>query len=219
MYFADRRDAGRRLAEQLLRYRGGGTLVLAIPRGGVVIGLEVAEALGCQLDIITPRKLKDPEEPELAIGAVTPDGSAYLNEDVISVRRVSAEYIVGEKAREQKEALRRLSEYRGSRPYPSLAGKTVIIVDDGIATGATMIAAARDARGMGATSVVIAAPVAPDALVSEMSSESDEFVCLLASAYFAGVGQFYDRFEQVEDSEVMRILNSYWSSFGKNKAK
>ncbi|MDE1857436.1 MAG: phosphoribosyltransferase [Candidatus Micrarchaeota archaeon] len=210
MIFKDREDAGRELGWALAKFAGPDTIVLAIPRGGVVTGRAVAKALGCQLDIITPRKLKDPQDPELAIGAVTPDGNVYLNERVIAVRGVDKSYIEKEARAEQKEAERRLKEFRGGRPYPNLKGKPVIIVDDGIATGATIIAAARDAKRLGASRIIIAVPVIAESMIMEIAREVDDFVYLVSSPMFVAVGQFYKRFGQVEDKEVIGILSDYW---------
>ncbi len=206
--FKDRKEAGIMLAEKLKRMKLKGALVLGIPRGGVVVGLETALELGCDFDVIAPRKLRDPYEPELAIGAIMPDGSAFLNEPIIEARRVQGFYIDEEKKRQVVEASRRMRTYRKERKFPRLKGRTVLIVDDGIATGATMIAAARWVRNEGAK-VVIAIPVMPVEVVESIRKEASQVVCLATPEYFTSVGQFYTKFDEVTDEMVTKMLNGY----------
>lgn len=211
LIFENRQEAGRLLAAKLKKLKPKDALVLAIPRGGVVLGCEVARALDAELDIVTPRKLGAPFNPELAIGAIMPDGSAFLNEQVIALAAVPFYYIEEEKGRQMQESLRRLNAYRGNRKYPAIKGRTVVLVDDGIATGATMIAAARWVKKQGALRTIIAAPVIPPEAVFAFKKEADEVVYLTVPEFFYGIGQFYRDFGQVEDLEVINLLNNYWN--------
>lgn len=179
-------------------------MVLAVPRGGVVVGREVAERLGVLLDVIVPRKLRAPYNPELAIGAVAEGGEAVLDE---MAHGVGAAYLEQETKAQRAEIARRIKAYRGGRPLPSLAGRTVIVLDDGIATGATLIAALRAVRAMAPAHLVAAVPVAPPESVARMAGEADEVVCLIAPEMFHAVGQFYEDFTQVEDAEVVALLS------------
>ncbi len=208
MVFRDRHHAGRALAVAL-RPRitpEEDVLVLGIPRGGVVVAEEVAAQLGAELDIVVPRKLRAPQNPELAIGAVAEDGSLYLDDRTIWALRVDQTYIDQEAAFQVEEIRRRLQAYRGDRPPPHVAGRTVILVDDGIATGSTMIAAVRSVRAKNAGRVVVAVPVAPPESVRRLQQEADEVVCVHEDPYFMAVGQFYEDFRQVSDEEVRAIL-------------
>lgn len=204
MVFTDRRDAGRHLAAALDHLRDQDPVVLAVPRGGVVVGREVAERLGALLDVIVPRKLRAPYNPELAIGAVAEGGAAVLDE---MAHGVSAAYLEQETEAQRAEIARRVKAYRGGRPLPSLAGRTVIVLDDGIATGATLIAALRAVRAMAPAHLVAAVPVAPPESVARMAREADEVVCLSAPEFFQAVGQFYEDFTQVDDAEVVALLS------------
>jgi predicted phosphoribosyltransferase len=180
--------------------------VLAIPRGGVVIGRAVADQLDAPLDVIVPRKLRAPFNTELAIGAIA-EGDALFLEDEIA-HGVGAAYLDEEIATQRREIERRVAVYRGGRALPSIAGRTVIVVDDGIATGATMIAALRAVRRLEPAELVAAVPVAPPEGVARLAREADEIVCLAAPALFHAVGQFYDDFAQVEDHEVRTLLGT-----------
>ncbi len=203
MVFTDRRDAGRRLAAALAHLREASPIVLAVPRGGVVVGREVAAALGAEMEVIVPRKLRSPYNPELAIGAVAEGGATVLDE---MAHGVGAAYLEQETEAQVAEIARRVREYRGGRPIPSLAGRTVIVLDDGIATGATLIAALRAVRAAAPAHLVAAVPVAPPESVARLAGEADEVVCLCAPEFFHAVGQFYNDFTQVEDAEVMALL-------------
>lgn len=205
MIFSDRRDAGRRLAAALDHLRERRPVVLAVPRGGVVVGRAVADHLGAPLDVIVPRKLRAPFNPELAIGAVAEGGAAVL-EDALA-RDTGASYLEQEVAAQRAEIARRVQAYRGDRPLLPLAGRTVIVLDDGIATGATMVAALRAVRAMGPAHLVAAVPVAPPEGVARLASEADEVVCLIAPELFQAVGQFYEDFTQVDDAEVVALLS------------
>ncbi len=206
MLFRDRREAGEQLAAALQAYRERRPSVLAIPRGGVVVGYAVAAALDAPLDVVVPRKLRAPGNPELAIGAVAHDGTVYLDDALASTLRVSDEYLQDEIAQQTGEVLRRMQLYRGDRPPPDLSGTTAVVVDDGMATGATMIAALRAVRAMRPDRVVAAIPVAPPDSVERLRGEADDVVCLHTPSIFYAVGQFYDDFAQTTDEEVTAIL-------------
>ncbi len=206
MTFRDRRDAGRRLAEALGTYRARQPVVLAIPRGGIVVGYEVAVALDAPLDVVVPRKLRAPFNPELAIGAVTADGSVYYDMPLVGTLNVPGDYLKEEIAFQVEEIQRRLQAYRGDRPPPELEGRTAIVVDDGIATGSTMIAALRSVRRMKPAALVAAIPVAPPEGADNLRQEADEVICLATPMMFYAVGQFYDDFAQTTDEECVTLL-------------
>ena len=214
--YADRREAGKALGEEVKRALGGSDnpLVLAIPRGGVVVGSEVAEAFGSDLDLVIPRKIGAPRNPEFAIGAVI-EGAAYLNQDAVRMTGATDAYIEEQKAVEMKEASRRLQEYRGDRPPPELRGRVVVVVDDGVATGATMIAALRWVRSRGARLVVAAVPVAPPSVFEDLKEHADLVVCPSTPENFDAIGAFYSSFPQVSDEEVKDTLRERWSKRGK----
>lgn len=204
--FVDRVDAGRRLANALKDYKEKNTIILAIPRGGVVIGFEVANALNVPLDVIIPRKIGAPGNPELAIGAVMEDGTIIMNEELTGFLQVSELYIKEESGLQRLEIERRLKFYRGDTPYPDLKNHVVIIVDDGIATGSTMKAALASVRKKGVRAVVIAVPVGPPSTVEELKREADHVICLQSPESFMAIGQFYENFNQTSDEEVIRLL-------------
>jgi putative phosphoribosyl transferase len=204
-YFLNRVDAGKQLATAL-KFVGKNSIVLAIPRGGVVVGFEVASALGVALDVIITRKIGAPGNPELAIGAVAEDGSVILDDDLVGRLMVSRSYISEEAERQRAEISRRLFSYRGNVPYPDLKGKEVIVVDDGVATGSTLKAALLSVRQKKATSVIVAVPVGPPDTVSELKKFADRVVCLMTPEPFYAIGEFYDDFSQTEDEEVIRLL-------------
>lgn len=207
--FADRAHAGRVLAGMLGAYAGRtNVLVLALPRGGVPVAYQVAEALGVPLDVMLVRKLGLPGHEELAMGAIATGGARVLNDEVVRGVGVSDETIDEVAAREREELQRRQREYRGERPEPTLEGRTLILVDDGLATGSTMLAAVSAARQQNPAKVVVAVPVAPrdtvDAL--EANPEVDEVVCPARPAPFGGVGRWYADFTQTTDDEVRTLL-------------
>ena len=206
MVFADRRDAGRRLAAALEHLRDRHPVVIAVPRGGVVVGREVALHLQAPIDVVVPRKLRAPFNPELAIGAVAEGGAVFIEEEI--ARGVESAYLEQEITAQRAEIARRVGAYRGGRPLPDVAGRTAIVVDDGIATGATMVAALRAVRACRPAHLVAAVPVAsPEGLVW-LAREADEVVCLTTPSYFQAVGQFYEDFTQVTDTEVVALLAS-----------
>lgn len=207
--FADRVDAGRRLAERLAGRTYERGLVVAIPRGGVVVGAEIARILRLPLDVIIPRKIGAPYNPELAIGAVTQDGTAIFNEELLRQIRLSEET----KERLVREAVaetrRRLQLYRGSRPQPSWHNRSVILTDDGIATGYTVLAALRSLQRAEPKEIILAVPVAPPDTLEMLEPEVDEVVCLLVPDVFLAVGQFYYHFDQTSDDEVIALLEQF----------
>jgi putative phosphoribosyl transferase len=185
---------------------GKGAIVLAIPRGGVVVGFEVAHALNISLDLIIPRKIRAPDNPELAIGALTEDGTVILDDELVKYLQVSKEYIREESERQRLEIERRLKLYKGDAPYPSLKNREVVIVDDGIATGSTMKAAVASVRMRGAKTVLVAVPVGPFSSIEEFKREADNVICLYTPEPFYAIGQFYEDFTQTSDEEVKRLL-------------
>lgn len=209
MVFEDRRDAGRRLADKLEVYKGTDAIVFGIPRGGVVTGYEVAEALDLPLDIVVPRKLGAPGEPELAIGAVAPwgDGQALIDQTAVRYLGVTQEYIERETQNQLDEIDRRLREFRGTTEPPDIKGKTVIVVDDGIATGYTIQAAVMALRKLEPAKLIIAVPVAAPEAVNRLSEFVDEIHVLHTPVQFLAVGHWYRNFEQTTDEEVVELLN------------
>ncbi|KPK71936.1 MAG: phosphoribosyl transferase [Acidithiobacillales bacterium SM23_46] len=205
MRFRDRTDAGKQLSAALSEYRGEAGVVLALPRGGVVLGIEVAEGLGMPLDLVIPRKIGHPQQPEYAIAAVAESGELAANE--AEVRRVDPDWFRNAVDREQAEAKRRRQLYLGGRAPLPLAGKLAILVDDGIATGLTMFAAIRDVKQRSPARTVVAVPVAPADTVAQLRREVDAVVTLDDGEYFLGaVGAYYDDFPQVSDSEVVALM-------------
>jgi predicted phosphoribosyltransferase len=206
--FKNREEAAKKLAKELIKFRGKNPVVLAIPRGGVVIAYEVAKTLNAPLDLIIPRKIGAPGNPELAIGAVIEDGTTVLNHGLISALGISKDYIESVKQEQIQEIKRRSKTYCGDAAPHELKKKTVIIVDDGIATGATMKAAIHSIRKKEPSSIVVATPVAPPDTLEELRKEVDELICLVAYEPFYAIGQFYDNFDQVSDEEVIKLLRS-----------
>lgn len=205
--FRDRDEAGTQLAAAL-RARGewDRTVVLGLARGGVPVAAQVARALDVPLDVCIVRKLGVPSQPELAMGAVASGGVRTLNEDVMRTVGVSPQVIELVTQRETEELVRRENEYRAGRPAIPLRGHTVVLVDDGLATGASMRAAVEATRKQGAERVVVAVPVAPAHTCRQLREVADDLVCLLQPEYFLGVGQFYADFRQVGDAAVVELL-------------
>lgn len=208
MRFSDRTDAGRRLASALVRYSGQHPIVLALPRGGVPVAAEIAKALSAPLDLVLVRKIGLPWQPELAIGAVV-DGAeptVVRNEAFISLAGVGEDVFEGICRDELTEIDRRKSRYLGSRARAPIAGQTVIIADDGMATGATAKAALRAIRQRAPLKLVLAVPIASAAAVAELQDEVDDLVCLDVPEPFVAIGQFYRDFSEVSDDDVVSIL-------------
>jgi putative phosphoribosyl transferase len=204
--FRDRRDAGQRLAARLGHLRSEHPIVLGLPRGGVPVAFEVARALGAPLDVIVVRKLGVPFQPELGMGAIGEGGARVLNDDVIRLAGVRPEDLAQVEARERAEVERRARRFRGERPMLSLEGRTVIVVDDGIATGGTARAALQVARVHGAGRVVLAVPVAPPGTMHELATHADDVVCLETPAAFFAIGEWYADFSQTPDEQVTALL-------------
>jgi putative phosphoribosyl transferase len=207
--FADREEAGWMLVERLRGERLEKPLVLAIPRGGVEIGAVLARGLGAELDVVLSRKLRSPHQPELALGAVSENGEVYLNHFASAMTDAGDAYIEAERQRQLAEIARRKSMFRAVRPQAPIAGRTVILTDDGIATGATMIAALHWVRNAGAKEIVVAVPVGSPDRLDAIRPLCDRLVCLLEPEAFWAIGQFYRDFEQVEDSRVVELLRDY----------
>lgn len=208
MSFRNREDAGRQLAGALSGLKDQRPVVLALPRGGVPVAAEVARALHAPLDLILVRKIGAPFHPELAMGAVV-DGAAPLvvrNEDIIRMARVSEEEFTAIQKRELAEIKRQRIRYVGDRSHPDLSGRVVIVVDDGIATGASTRAALRAVRNQNPSRLILAVPVAPTSTLQELRNEADEIVCLEDHEPFGAVGVYYADFGQTSDEEVARLL-------------
>lgn len=210
MIFKDRRHAGRLLAVEIAKLGLTDVIVLAIPRGGVPVADEVAKALGAPLDLIIARKIGAPGYSEYAIGAVSQDGEPVLDLSAIEALRVTREYVKEEASLKTAEVQERMKTYRGDRPYPKVEGKTVVVVDDGIATGSTVKAAIRSLRRRHPRFVILAIPVAPPETVKELAAEADRTICMSTPQAFGAVGEFYEDFGQLEDSDVIDILRKYF---------
>jgi putative phosphoribosyl transferase len=205
--FNDRRHAGVQLASRLEEYKGQtGVLVLALPRGGVATGYEIAYYLNVPLDIVIVRKIGFPGQPELAIGAVSETGTIVLNESIITTYGVSKDFIEREISQQRKEISRRAELYRKGKRLPSLEGKTIILVDDGVATGATMKAAITTLKEEKLKKLIVALPVAPAGMADEIGQMADTFICIETPFDFMAVGAYYHDFTQVSDEEVINLL-------------
>jgi predicted phosphoribosyltransferase len=204
--FADRSDAGRRLARQLMSLRAERPVIVALPRGGVPVAYEVAVALGAPLDVLAVRKLGAPHNPEFGIGAVAEDGTGVLDRDAIAALGVGEDQLKAIVEREAAELRRRVGLYRGGRPPVDLGGRTVVVVDDGIATGVTDAAALRALRARGPRRLVLAVPVCAPEAAHRLAGDADEVVCLQRPDAFYGVGHWYHDFSQVSDEEVLSLL-------------
>ncbi len=204
--FQNRKEAGRLLAEQLLVFKKDKPLILAIPRGGVPVAVEVARRLGADLDLMFVKKIGAPMNPELAIGAICEDGRPWLNSRIVGllgIKTAALKELSDEKSEEVRTQARRL---RGSRPSIPVAGRTLILIDDGIATGATLLAAIHLLRTQNPGKIIVAVPVAPAAGIEEIEKNSDGVICLKTPYYFYAVGDWYVDFPQVPDREVLRLL-------------
>ena len=205
--FRDRYDAGRKVAERLAEYENrDDVIVLALPRGGVPVGLEVARALNAPLDVFLVRKLGVPGQEELAMGSIATGGVRVQNEDVVQTLGISTENIERVARQEREELMRRESLYRGDRPPPRIKDRIVILVDDGLATGASMRAAVRAVKQMGPRRLVVAVPVADPTICATIGTEADEVACVETPEPLYGVGAWYEDFGQVTDDEVQAML-------------
>jgi putative phosphoribosyl transferase len=207
--FADRVDAGKKLAQALSAYKGQDCVVVAIPRGGVVVADRVAGYLGCPLDLIITRKIGAPGNPELAVGAVAGEDKVIISQSVKAGLGISEAYLVAEISRQLAEVKRRRRIYLGEKKPLGLGGKTVILIDDGLATGSTARVAISAVRKEHPAKVILAVPVAPRDTCNSLSIEADEVICLLTPEVFYAVGQFYADFSQTTDEEVIEIMKKY----------
>jgi putative phosphoribosyl transferase len=209
MMFRDRKDAGERLAAQLLHLKDKTPVVLALPRGGVAIGSEIARLLGAPLDIVLVRKIGVPWQPELALGAVADGGmpETYIDERMVTALAIPANYVREETARQLAELERRRRIYAAGRPPVEVKSRTAIVVDDGIATGATMRVALRAVRRAGPAWLVLAAPVAAAETLAALKGEADETVCVAVPEGLGAIGYYYEDFHQMSDSEVTQLLS------------
>lgn len=207
MLFKDRHEAGRLLAVELMSYKGKkNTLVLGLARGGVVVAFEVARILSLPLNVVVPRKIGAPGNPELALGSILENGQGVFNQSIIRALNVSPRYIEHEIEKEKAVAHKRLTIYREFAPLPDVKDQTVILVDDGVATGSTMLASIESMRHEDAGKIIAAAPVASTEANQLLEESADEVVCLHVREDFIGVGMYYESFYQTDDTEVVRLL-------------
>lgn len=207
MLFRNRKLAGKMLANALREYKKKkNTMVIGLPRGGVVVADVVARELGLPLDLVVPRKIGAPGNPEFAIGAITEKGEPILNQEVVSAYGISKDYIEKTAAEEKMEAKRRLEVYRKDRPPLTLKNKEIILIDDGIATGLTMLAAIKSCKDKGAKKIIVATPCGAKDSINQISKKVDRVVCLHTPTFFGAVGAFYEEFAQTEDEEVIEIM-------------
>jgi putative phosphoribosyl transferase len=221
LLFTDRRDAGLRLAVQLSYLKSERPVVLALPRGGVPVAYEIAYELSAPLDVLLVRKIGAPFFPELGVGAIV-DGDPpqrVLNHDLISRLNISASYLAEEEQRQLAEIERRRAKYCGDRPPLQVHGRTVIVVDDGIATGGTMAAALKGLRQEGVGKLIFAVPVAPQDTLDRLCSEVEDGICLLTPSNFQAVGTYYRNFDQTSDEEVISLLERQYADFYPNSSR
>ncbi|CAH2213010.1 phosphoribosyltransferase [Tepidibacter aestuarii] len=205
--FIDRKDAGKKLSIELEKYQDEKPIILAVPRGGIVTAYESIKKFGFEWDLIIPRKIGSSHNKEFAIGAVTSDGTYFIDEKYVNMFNISQEYIEKEVYEQKNEIKRRLNKYKGNEDFPKVKDKTVIIIDDGIATGFTILAAIKSIKKHGAKRIILAVPVAPHDTVTYLEGVVDTVICLLIPDEFYAVGLHYENFEQTEDEEVITIIN------------
>lgn len=204
MIFKNRQDAGRELAKKLKEYKDkSDTIVVALPRGGVVLGYEIAQELNLPLDIVVPRKVSLPENPEFAVGAITEQGEFIPNP---TAGKITGDELEKEIAKEKEEAGRRLKLYRPEMEERDFKGKTILLVDDGIATGLTMEAGVKTLKDMEAGKIIIAVPVSAEDSRQNLQTMADKIICLDTPVFFGAVGQFYEKFDQTQDQEVIELM-------------
>jgi predicted phosphoribosyltransferase len=214
MIFQDREEAGRELGRKLARYAGlPKVIVLALPRGGVPVAFEVARALQAPLDVFLVRKLGFPGHEEYAMGAIASGGARVINERLLAEVGMAPAVVERVVEREERELRRRERAYRGDLPALELTGRTAILVDDGVATGSSMLAAVEAVRERGAREIVVAVPVAPRESIRKLSNAADDVVCIASPEPFLAVGRFYDNFEQTSDEEVLELLERARAGF------
>ena len=207
--FFNRIDAGQQLGRELKKRELHDPLILAIPRGGIVTGAAIAREVGAELDIVLAHKLRAPFQHELAIGAVGEDGKMYLNHQIAAATAISNEYLESERIRQVDEISRRQKLFRSARPQATMRDRSVILTDDGIATGSTMFAAIEIIKAQHPRELIIAVPVAPPTRLEALRRRCDELICLQAPANFMAVSQFYQQFDQVSDDEVVEMLREF----------
>lgn len=215
--FLDREDAGRQLGRKLQEIPLRDPLVLAIPRGGVVTGAAIAREIHAELDVVLARKLRAPMQPELALGAIGEDGQAYVNREVVAITGVTDEYLQEERLRQWEEIEQRKRKFRAVRPAAPIQGRSIILTDDGIATGATMVAAIEVVRAQAPYEVIVAVPVASSERLRTLEVRCDRAICLETPADFWAVGQVYESFEQVSDDQVVQLLREFAPAGGVRK--
>jgi predicted phosphoribosyltransferase len=207
--FQDRKEAGRKLADKLAKYTDEKEIiVLALPRGGVAIGAEIAKKIGASLDVIITRKIRFPGEPEFAIGAIAENGKVALDDQIVKRYNISQSYLDEEICRQKAEIERRLIAYRGGEKLTFIKDKTVILVDDGVATGFTIIAAINALKDEGVKKLIVAVPVSPQDTFLKLKGLVDEIICLETPEDFLAIGDFYYDFEQLTDEEVMQLIQN-----------
>jgi hypothetical protein len=206
--FRDRKEAGERLAKDLVGMNLQDPIVLAIPRGGVVVGVELARALGAELDVVVSRKLRVPYQTELAFGALGEDGTLVLDHHLIEKVGLSSTQIQQEQDYQREQIRQRVARFRGDKPAVELANRSVIVTDDGIATGSTMLAALKTLRTNEPLELIVAVPVAPKHQLELIARHCDRIVCLYSPEDFMAVGQFYESFEPVEDQQVEQLMRA-----------
>lgn len=207
--FKDRKQAGQLLAAKLVNLKRENPVVLVVPRGGAIVGAEIAQELAAPMDVVISRKIGAPQNPEVAIGAVTPDGEVLYNRQLMTMLKVNEQQLAEEIASAKTELARRLEVYRQNRIPQAWQGRTVILVDDGIATGFTVAATVDYIRRQQPSKLILAVPVAPVETAQAMRSRVDELVCLIEAEVFYAVGQFYQEFQQTEEQEVLAVLQKY----------
>ena len=205
--FLDRMDAGEKLADSLYKFKDEDVIVLAVPRGGLAIAYDTIKRFGLKWDLIIPRKIGAPHNKEFAIGAVSVDGSYFINSEYVKMLGISQDYIEKEVLEQISEIKRRMKEYRGKDTFPEVKDKTVIIIDDGIATGFTILAVIKAVKKQGAKKIILAIPVGPRETIEEFKEIVDEVICLYIPEKFYAVGSYYENFEQVTDAEVFKIIH------------